>query len=50
MSYDDAYAAWSADPVGFWDAAGRAIDWVKPATAVFNPESGVYGRWFDGAT
>lgn len=50
MSYDDAYAAWAADPAGFWQRAGHAIDWFKPADAVFNPDSGVYGRWFDGAT
>lgn len=50
MSYDTAYAAWQADPVGFWEEAGKAIDWFTPATAAFNPDLGVYGRWFDGAT
>ena len=50
MSYDATYAAWQADPVGFWEEAGCAIDWFTPATSVFNPDMGVYGRWFDGAT
>ncbi|MEM9221216.1 MAG: propionyl-CoA synthetase [Pseudomonadota bacterium] len=47
--YSETYAAWQADPVGFWAEAAKAIDWVKPATHVFNPDAGVYGRWFDGA-
>ena len=50
MSYDAAYTAWQADPVGFWGEASKGIDWVSPATSVFNPDKGVYGRWFDGAT
>ena len=50
MSYEDAYASWQADPVGFWEEAGKQIDWFSPATSVFNPDKGVYGRWFDGAT
>ena len=48
--YDETYAAWQNDPVGFWEAAGLEIDWFTPATQVFNPDKGVYGRWFDGAT
>ncbi|MEO0750050.1 MAG: AMP-binding protein [Pseudomonadota bacterium] len=48
--YDETYAAWQNDPVGFWEAAGQEIDWFTPATQVFNPDKGVYGRWFDGAT
>lgn len=50
MSYDTAYQAWQSDPVAFWEEAGKGIDWFTPATQVFNPDSGVYGRWFDGAT
>ena len=48
--YPETYAAWQSDPVGFWAEAGKQIDWFTPATSVFNPDSGVYGRWFDGAT
>lgn len=50
MSYDATYAEWQADPVAFWGKAARDIDWFTPAISVFNPDSGVYGRWFDGAT
>lgn len=48
-SYDEIYAAWQADPVSFWEGAAAGIDWFKPADQVFNPKSGVYGRWFEGA-
>ncbi|SEK11004.1 Acetyl-coenzyme A synthetase [Marinovum algicola] len=48
--YVEIYAEWQADPVRFWEEAARGIDWFSPATAVFNAEAGVYGRWFDGAT
>ena len=36
--------------MAFWAKAGEEIDWFSPATSVFNPDSGFYGRWFDGAT
>ncbi|MEM9636032.1 MAG: propionyl-CoA synthetase [Pseudomonadota bacterium] len=49
MSYDASYAAWRANPVAFWEEAAKEIDWFEPATVVFNPDSGVYGRWFEGA-
>ncbi|MFK7869040.1 MAG: AMP-binding protein [Roseobacter sp.] len=48
--YAATYAAWQNEPIGFWEEAGREIDWFTPATSVFNADSGVYGRWFDGAT
>ncbi|MEP3674769.1 propionyl-CoA synthetase [Sulfitobacter sp.] len=48
--YPATYNAWKSDPEGFWEEAGKGIDWFTPATSVFNAESGVYGRWFDGAT
>src|SRR3954452_2857787 len=47
--YPQAYAAWKADPAAFWAEAAREIDWFKPAEKVFDPEAGVYGRWFVGA-
>ena len=50
MSYDAAYAAWKADPEAFWEDAAKDIDWFEPAPRAFSPESGVYGRWFEGAT
>ncbi|GAB5468414.1 MAG: propionyl-CoA synthetase [Rhodospirillales bacterium] len=48
--YFDVYSAWQADPEAFWAEAAKGIDWFSPATAVFNPDAGVYGRWFEGAT
>ncbi|MCB1357588.1 MAG: AMP-binding protein, partial [Maritimibacter sp.] len=48
--YEETYQAWQENPVAFWAKAGEQIDWFSPAVAVFNPDSGVYGRWFDGAT
>lgn len=48
--YAETYENWQSDPVAFWEKAGREIDWFSPATSVFNTDSGVYGRWFDGAT
>lgn len=48
--YDQAYASWQADPVGFWEEAARSIDWIKPADQVFDPNMGPMGRWFAGAT
>ncbi len=49
-SYHEAYAHWQSDPEGFWGDAAKAIDWMRPADRVFNPDLGAYGRWFDGAT
>ncbi len=49
-TYADTYARWQDDPIGFWAEAATAIDWASPWHAAFNPEHGVYGRWFTGAT
>ena len=49
-TYDETYAAWATDPQAFWGEAAKGIDWFTPATHVLNPDAGVYGRWFDGAT
>jgi propionyl-CoA synthetase len=48
--YHDVYAAWQRDPLAFWAEAAKEIDWYAPAKAVFDPNSGVYGRWFVGAS
>ncbi len=48
--YHESYAAWRENPEGFWKDAAGAIDWIKPADKVFDPDAGVYGRWFAGAT
>jgi propionyl-CoA synthetase len=47
--YHDVYARSMRDPVGFWAEAAATIDWYEPAAKVFDPATGVYGRWFVGA-
>jgi propionyl-CoA synthetase len=47
--YHEAYARAMRDPQGFWAEAAREIDWIEPARQVFDPNAGVYGRWFTGA-
>ncbi len=49
-NYADTYARWQDDPIGFWAEAAKAIAWASPWHAAFNPDHGVYGRWFAGAT
>jgi len=46
--YHEVYARWQRDPQGFWGEAAQAIDWIEPAKQVFDPDAGVYGRWFAG--
>ncbi|MDN2567243.1 propionyl-CoA synthetase [Aquibium sp. A9E412] len=48
--YHETYARWKADPEAFWAAAAAEIDWDTPWDKVFDPEGGVYGHWFAGAT
>jgi propionyl-CoA synthetase len=47
--YAKVYERWQKDPEGFWAEAAQEIDWVKPADKVFDPDAGIYGRWFVGA-
>jgi len=47
--YAEVYQDWMKDPEGFWAQAAKGIDWIKPADKVFDPDQGVYGRWFTGA-
>ncbi len=47
--YHEVYNSWKNDPEGFWAEAAKAIDWVKPADKIFDPDAGVYGHWFAGA-
>lgn len=49
MSYAETYAAWKADPDGFWMKAAEAIDWVKPPSkALFDDNAPLY-EWFRDA-
>src|SRR5882757_6250528 len=47
--YHEVHARSLADPSGFWGEAAREIDWIEPAKKIFDPASGLYGRWFAGA-
>jgi propionyl-CoA synthetase len=48
--YAEVYESWRRDPEGFWaGVASSEIDWFKPWDKVFDPDLGVYGRWFTGA-
>ncbi len=46
--YQTVYAGWERAPDAFWREAAGAIDWVKTGDQVFDPDAGVYGRWFPG--
>ncbi|MFL6819995.1 MAG: acetyl-coenzyme A synthetase N-terminal domain-containing protein, partial [Bradyrhizobium sp.] len=47
--YYEVYGRSIADPDGFWAEAAREIDWIEPASKIFDPAMGLYGRWFAGA-
>jgi propionyl-CoA synthetase len=47
--YAEVYQRACHDPQGFWADAATAVDWLRPAEKVFDPQAGVYGRWFVGA-
>ena len=36
--------------MSFWAEAAKEIDWIKPPNTVFDPQAGVYGRWFPDGT
>ena len=44
--YPEVYARWQRDPEGFWAEAAQAIDWIETPNRIFDPDAGVYGRWF----
>ncbi|MDS9467423.1 propionyl-CoA synthetase [Paracoccus sp. MBLB3053] len=49
MGYQDVYAAWQADPEGFWMQAADAIDWHrKPSKALFDDKAPIYEWFSDG--
>ncbi len=47
--YRQTYDQWRADPQAFWGEAAREISWIKEPERIFDPEAGVYGRWFPDA-
>ncbi|MDP2409558.1 MAG: propionyl-CoA synthetase [Pseudolabrys sp.] len=48
--YHDVYAHWQRSPEVFWAEAAAGIDWYDKPQKIFDPEAGIYGRWFTGAT
>ena len=46
--YPEVYARWQRDPKGFWGEAAADIDWFEKPKTVFDPDAGIYGRWFTG--
>jgi propionyl-CoA synthetase len=44
--YYEVYARWQRDPQAFWGEAAADIDWFEKPKTVFDPQAGVYGRWF----
>ncbi len=47
--YHEVYRRWKDDPEGFWLEAAGDIDWFEAPTKAFDPDMGVYGRWFPDA-
>ena len=47
--YRQTYDQWRADPQAFWAEAAREISWTRPPERIFDPDAGVYGRWFPDA-
>ena len=45
-TYQQTYARWKGDPIGFWEEAAGDIDWFSPPTITFRPHIKPYGRWF----
>ncbi|MHA3913368.1 propionyl-CoA synthetase [Halovulum sp. GXIMD14793] len=49
MGYKEEYAAWKADPEGFWMQAAEALDWVKkPTRALDDSRAPIYAWYPDG--
>ncbi len=49
MTYAETYAAWQADPEGWWAAAAEGITWDRRWERVFDRSLGTFGQWFAGA-
>jgi propionyl-CoA synthetase len=48
-TYPEVYAGWQRDPQAFWAEAAQEIDWIEPPKTIFDPDAGIYGRWFPDA-
>ena len=47
MGYAETYAAWKADPEGFWMQAAEAIDWTKKPTRALSDARAPFYAWFE---
>ena len=47
--YRRTYDQWRANPQAFWRDAAHEISWTKEPDRIFDPNAGVYGRWFPDA-
>lgn len=47
-AYGTEYAAWQADPVGWWERQADALQWTTRWTTGFDPTLGAYGQYFAG--
>jgi propionyl-CoA synthetase len=47
--YRQTYDQWRADPQAFWAKAAEEISWTRAPERIFDPQAGVYGRWFPDA-
>src|SRR3954451_13303713 len=48
--YAAEYAAWQADPVGWWEKQAEALRWETRWEHGFNPAFRVFGQYFAGGT
>ncbi len=44
--YFETYESWKQDPEAFWLKEARSLDWFVEPKQAFDPDMGVYGRWF----
>ncbi|QHE72415.1 AMP-binding protein [Rhodococcus sp. WAY2] len=47
-NYSSLYESWRADPLRYWGEQGTRVEWDTPWSAVFDADTGPYGRWFPG--
>jgi propionyl-CoA synthetase len=47
--FRDVYERAKADPEAFWTEAAGAVDWFEKPARAFDPDAGIYGRWFRAA-
>ena len=48
-AYDQIHRQSLSDPEGFWGAAAKAVDWIKPWKTVLSYDADGTAQWFEGA-